>query len=66
MSFPFRAEVRPDTFNRLVEYVRSVVERLPDERTGDTTYSMADAALGAFSVFFTQSPCTRDRFIFWW
>ncbi len=60
MSFPFRAEVHPDTFNRLVEYLRSVVERFPDERTGDTTYSMADAALGAFSVFFTQSPSFLD------
>ncbi len=60
MSFPFRAQVRPDTFNRLVEYLRSVVERFPDERTGDTTYSMADAALGAFSVFFTQSPSFLD------
>jgi len=60
MSFPFRAEVRPDTFNRLVEYLRSVVERFPDKRTGDTTYSMADAALGAFSVFFTQSPSFLD------
>lgn len=60
MSFPFRAEVRPDTFNRLVEYLRSVLERCPDERTGDITYSMADAALGAFSVFFTQSPSFLD------
>ena len=60
MSFPFRAKVRPDTFNHLVEYLRSVVERFPDERTGDTTYSMADAALGAFSVFFTQSPSFLD------
>ncbi len=60
MSFPFRAQVRPDTFNRLVEYLRSVVERFPDERTGDTLYSMADAALGAFSVFFTQSPSFLD------
>jgi hypothetical protein len=38
-----------------------VVERFPDERTGDNTvYSMADAALGAFSVFFTQSPSFLD------
>ena len=56
MSFPFRPNLRPDTFNRLVEYLRSVVERFPDERMGDKTYSMADAALGAFAVFFTQSP----------
>jgi len=60
MSFPFQANVQPDTFDRLVEYLRSVVERFPDERTGDSTYSMADAALGAFSVFFTQSPSFLD------
>jgi hypothetical protein len=60
MSFPFRPNLRPATFNRLVEYFRAVVERFPDERTGDTTYSMADAALGAFSVFFTQSPSFLD------
>ena len=30
MSFPFRAKVRPDTFSRLVEHLRSVVERFPD------------------------------------
>jgi hypothetical protein len=56
MSFPFRAKVRPDTFNRMVKFLRSVVERFADKRIGDVTYSMADAALGAFSVFFTQSP----------
>ena len=61
MSFPFRAGLRPSTFNRLVEFFRSTVERFPDERTGDnTTYSMADAAMGAFSVFFTQSPSFLD------
>jgi hypothetical protein len=47
--------VRPDTFSRLVEYLRSVGEGFPDERTGaETVYFMADAALGAFSVFFMQ------------
>ena len=60
MSFPFQVNVHPDTLNRLVEYLRSVVERFPDERTGDITYSMADAALGAFAVFFTQSPSFLD------
>jgi hypothetical protein len=61
MSFPFRPSVRPDTFSRLVEHFRSTVERFPDERTGsETIYSMADAALGAFSVFFTQSPSFLD------
>jgi len=61
MSFPFRFQTRPDTFARLVEYLRVVVERFPDARTGsETVYSMADAALGAFSVFFTQSPSFLD------
>ena len=61
MSFPFRLNTRPDTFSRLVEHLRSVVERFPDARTGnETLYSMADAALGAFSAFFTQSPSFLD------
>lgn len=61
MSVPFRLSVRPDTLSRLVEHFRSTVERFPDERTGsETIYSMADAALGAFSVFFTQSPSFLD------
>jgi hypothetical protein len=61
MSFPFRCNVRPDTFSRLVEQLRSAVERFPDVRTGsETLYTMADAALGAFSVFFTQSPSFLD------
>jgi hypothetical protein len=61
MSFPFRLNTRPDTFSRLVEYLRTVVARFPDGRTGaQRVYSMADAALGAFSVFFTQSPSFLD------
>jgi hypothetical protein len=39
----------------------AVVERFPDTRAGrETIYTMADAALGAFSVFFTQSPSFLD------
>jgi len=61
MSFPFRSELHPSTFNRLVELFRSCVERFPDERTGNNViYSMADAAMGAFSVFFAQSPSFLD------
>ena len=61
MSFPFRSGLHPSAFNRLVETFRSTVERFADERTGDNvTYSMADAAMGAFSVFFTQSPSFLD------
>jgi hypothetical protein len=61
MSFPFRSGLYPSTFNRLVDLFRSTVEQFPDERTGDTTvYSMADAGIGAFSVFFTQCPSFLD------
>ena len=45
------------TFDQLIERVRAVALGLPDRRNGDNcTYSMADIALSAFSVFFTQSP----------
>ena len=61
MSFPFRLDTPPYTFSRLVEYLRAFGECFPDARTGkETVYSMADAALGAFSVFFTQSPAFLD------
>ena len=44
-------------FDDLIEEFHRVLEGLPDYRTGqNTTYSIKDAALGAFSVFFTQSP----------
>jgi hypothetical protein len=37
--------------------LRQNMGSLPDGRTGDnTSYSMEDIGLGAFSVFFTQSP----------
>ena len=61
MSFPFQSDYRPSIFNRLVETFRSILKRFPDERTGDNVlYSMTDAAMGAFSVFFTQSPAFLD------
>jgi len=44
-------------FDKLIERLRRVVAALPDGRTGDNTcYSMADIALSAFAVFFTQYP----------
>jgi hypothetical protein len=44
-------------FDHLIESLRSVAAQLPDRRTGDNArYSMADIALAAFSVFFTQCP----------
>jgi hypothetical protein len=45
------------TWDEHQRFLRGVLGALPDPRTGtNTTYSMADLGLGAFSVFFTQSP----------
>lgn len=42
---------------RLLEQLGRVIEGFPDKRTGQNCqYRMEDAALGAFAVFFTQSP----------
>jgi hypothetical protein len=44
-------------FDHLIERVRSVAAGLPDRRTGDNLlFAMADIALSAFAVFFTQYP----------
>lgn len=45
------------SFDTIVGYFRQLLESLPDKRTGkNSRYGMEDAALSAFSVFFTQSP----------
>ncbi len=59
MSHPFRQILNPLTFSNMVGHLRKVTTALPDPRVGtgpNTRYTMQDAALGAFSVFFTQSP----------
>ena len=44
-------------FEELINFYREVLAHLPDKRTGSNkSYSMTDVALGAFSVFFMQSP----------
>lgn len=44
-------------FNTIVGSFRQVLSSLPDKRTGkNSRYGMEDAALSAFSVFFTQTP----------
>jgi len=44
-------------FDHLVERWRATAAGLPDRRTGDNVrFSMADIALSAFAVFFTQCP----------
>jgi hypothetical protein len=45
------------SFDNLVGSFRQLLAGLPDQRTGrNTRYGMEDAALSAFSVFFTQTP----------
>ncbi len=47
----------PLGFDALVQALHQVLDQLPDARRGkNTTYTLKDAALGAFAVFFTQSP----------
>ena len=44
-------------FDKMVESLKKAIQTFPDKRTGNNlTYSLVDAALGAFSVFFTQCP----------
>jgi hypothetical protein len=44
-------------FDELVQALHHQLAALPDSRTGkNTQYTIKDAALGAFAVFFTQSP----------
>src|SRR5512139_2527726 len=45
------------SFDRLRSILVATVTHLPDTRKGShRIYEIADAALGAFAVFFTQSP----------
>ena len=45
------------SFDSMISYLRSTMADFPDKRKGkNIRYSIEDAALGAFSVFFTQSP----------
>jgi hypothetical protein len=45
------------SIERMVNWVKEAATQFPDLRTGENTqYAMEDAAMGAFAVFFTQSP----------
>lgn len=50
------------TQSSLIELIRAAFDDLPDERrpSNATRYEVADAALSAFSVFFSQSPSFLD------
>ena len=44
-------------FENLVRKFREVIEKFPDNRIGkNARKKISDAALGAFSIFYTQSP----------
>jgi len=59
MGVPFGIDFL--TFSDVSRKLRTTFENLFDHRTGkNTTYTMADAGLGAFSVFFMQSPSFLD------
>src|SRR3972149_1176646 len=45
------------TIPRLIKLLEQALEQFPDQRIGENTrYNLPDAGMGAFSVFFTQSP----------
>ncbi|NEO74611.1 MAG: hypothetical protein F6K52_35435 [Moorea sp. SIO3H5] len=49
-------------FDSVVRSLRQTLAALPDKRTGkNTSYTMEDAGLSAFGVFFTQSPSFLDH-----
>jgi hypothetical protein len=48
---------QPLAFEQFVQAFRATVATGPDQRKGKNKhYALVDAALGAFAVFFTQSP----------
>lgn len=57
ISSSFMPRLQSAAFADLVELFRQLLAQLPGKRRGNNTrYQMEDAALSAFSVFFTQSP----------
>lgn len=44
------------TFDSLIKEFHKVMATFPDERAGNKSKLLKDAALGAFSVFYTQNP----------
>jgi hypothetical protein len=59
MSAPFGLNAL--TFSDVVKQLRTTFETFADRRTGkNSNYTMTDAGLSAFSVFFMQSPSFLD------
>jgi len=54
---PSKKKLHLLSFDSMVKCLRSTMADFPDKRTGlNCRYKIEDAALGAFSIFFTQSP----------
>ena len=50
-------DIKKGNFQELIRETLGILHSLPDYRVGSNTkYTIADAALSAFSVFFTQCP----------
>jgi hypothetical protein len=48
---------KPSPFTQFIHAFRTTIATFPDKRKGKNKhYALVDAALGAFAVFFTQSP----------
>ena len=66
MASPFQPSKKPTPFTArsLIDQTRAAFSTLPDSRKTATRnnlkYAVEDAALSAFSVFFTQSPSFLD------
>ncbi len=66
MAAPFEPSSKPIPFTatNVINQIRAVFDDLPDTRQTATSnnlkYSVADAAMSAFGVFFTQSPSFLD------
>lgn len=62
MAIPFEASSKPAPFtaSSVINKARAAFEQFPDIRKTETSnnlkYAVADAAMSAFGVFFTQSP----------
>jgi len=61
MSHSFKPTHKNLHFDSLVQSLRSAIASFPDSRYGNNTrYSMLDAGMAAFSIFFAQSPSWLD------
>lgn len=57
MADQIRLSGKSFCFEREVDALKELMRQFPDKRTGkNRVYSIEDAALGAFGVFYTQSP----------